>query len=41
MAVPGVFVLRVKPPCLKRTFKNMGLPVVPALYLVVNGWMLC
>jgi basic amino acid/polyamine antiporter, APA family len=41
MAVLGVFVLRFKKPYLKRTFKTWDYPVVPALYLVVIGWMLC
>jgi APA family basic amino acid/polyamine antiporter len=40
MAVLGVFVLRFKEPYLKRPFKTWGYPVVPALYLAVNGWML-
>ena len=41
MAVLGVFVLRIKKPHLKRPFKTWGYPVVPALYLAVNGCMLC
>ena len=41
MAVLGVFVLRFKEPYLTRPFKTWGYPVVPALYLAVNGWMLC
>ena len=41
MAVLGVFVLRFKEPYLERPFKTWGYPVVPALYLAVNGWMLC
>lgn len=41
MAVLGVFVLRFKEPHRNRPFKTWGYPVVPALYLVVNGWMLC
>ena len=41
MAVLGVFVLRFKAPHLRRPFKTWGYPVVPALYLAVNGWMLC
>jgi APA family basic amino acid/polyamine antiporter len=41
LAVLGLFVLRIRKPHLKRPFKTWGYPVVPALYLVVNGWMLC
>ena len=41
MAVLGVFVLRFRKPDLQRPFKTWGYPVVPALYLAVNGWMLC
>jgi basic amino acid/polyamine antiporter, APA family len=41
MAILGVFVLRFKEPYRKRPFKTWGYPVVPALYLAVNGWMLC
>ncbi len=41
MAVLGVFVLRFKEPHRNRPFKTWGYPVAPALYLVVNGWMLC
>ena len=41
MAVLGVFVLRFKKPGLKRPFKTWGYPVVPALFLAVNAWMLC
>ncbi len=41
MAVLGVFVLRFREPHRNRPFKTWGYPVAPALYLVVNGWMLC
>jgi APA family basic amino acid/polyamine antiporter len=41
MAVLGVFVLRVKEPHIKRPFRTWGYPVVPVLFLAVNGWMLC
>ncbi|MCU0588147.1 MAG: amino acid permease [Syntrophobacteraceae bacterium] len=41
MAVLGVFVLRFKEPHRARPFKTWGYPVVPALFLAVNGWMLC
>jgi len=41
MAVLGVFVLRFREPHRQRPFKTWGYPVVPALYLAVNGWMLC
>jgi APA family basic amino acid/polyamine antiporter len=41
MAVLGVFVLRFREPNRERPFKTWGYPVVPALFLAVNGWMLC
>lgn len=41
MAVLGVFVLRVRKPHLGRPFRTWGYPVVPALFLAVNCWMLC
>jgi basic amino acid/polyamine antiporter, APA family len=41
MAVLGVFVLRVQKPHLRRPFKTWGYPVVPAGFLILNGWMLC
>jgi basic amino acid/polyamine antiporter, APA family len=41
MTVLGVFVLRVKRPDAKRPFKTWGFPVTPAIFLLLNGWMLC
>ena len=41
MTVLGVFVMRVKEPHAKRPFKTWGYPVTPAVFLLLNGWMLC
>ena len=41
VTVLGVFVLRVKKPDLKRPFKMLGYPATLAIYLLLNGWMLC
>ncbi len=41
MTVLGVFVLRVREPQAKRPFKTWGFPVTPAVFLLLNGWMLC
>jgi APA family basic amino acid/polyamine antiporter len=41
LTVMGVFVLRVKKPGIKRSFKMLGYPATPAFYLLLNGWMLC
>jgi len=41
MTVLGVFVMRVKKPHAKRPFKTWGYPVTPAVFLLLNGWMLC
>jgi APA family basic amino acid/polyamine antiporter len=41
MTVLGVFVVRVKKPHAKRPFKTWGFPVTPAVFLLLNGWMLC
>jgi basic amino acid/polyamine antiporter, APA family len=41
MTLPGVFVARVKKPQAKRPFKTWGCPVTPAVFLLLNGWMLC
>ena len=41
MAVLGVFILRFKEPDRQRPFRTWGYPVVPALFLAVNSWMLC
>ena len=41
MTVLGVFVVRLKKPDAKRSFKTWGFPVTPAIFLLLNGWMLC
>jgi len=41
MTVLGVFVMRFKKPDVKRPFKTWGYPVTPAIFLLLNGWMLC
>ena len=38
--VLGVFVLRVREPNLPRPVRAWGYPVTPAIFLIVNGWML-
>jgi APA family basic amino acid/polyamine antiporter len=40
MSVLGVFVLRVRKPHMRRPFKTWGYPVTPALFLILNGWMI-
>ncbi len=40
LAVGAVFVLRVRDPGAPRPFRVPGYPVVPALFVLVNGWLL-
>ena len=40
LVVFGVFVLRVREPNLPRPIRTWGYPVTPAIFLIVNGWML-
>ncbi len=40
LVVLGVFVLRVREPNLPRPVRAWGYPVTPAIFLIVNGWML-
>ena len=40
LVVLGVFVLRVREPELPRPVRAWGYPITPAIFLVVNGWML-
>ena len=40
LVVIGVFVLRVREPNLPRPVRAWGYPVPPAIFLIVNGWML-
>ncbi len=38
--VVALFALRITKPNLKRTYKVIGFPIVPAFYLLINGWIL-
>ena len=38
--VISLFVLRITQPNLKRTYKVVGFPVIPIVYLIINGWIL-
>ena len=38
--VIALFTLRITKPNLKRTYNVLGFPIVPALYLSINGWIL-
>lgn len=40
LVVIGVFVLRVREPHLPRPVRAWGYPLTPAIFLIVNGWML-
>jgi APA family basic amino acid/polyamine antiporter len=40
LTVAGVLVLRVRQPAAERPFRVPGYPVVPVLFLAVNGWVL-
>jgi APA family basic amino acid/polyamine antiporter len=40
MTVLGVMILRKKHPELPRPYKTLGYPVVPALFLLINTWIL-
>mgnify|MGYP001213928871 FL=1 len=39
-SVIALFVLRITEPNLKRTYKVVGFPITPILYLILNGWIL-
>jgi APA family basic amino acid/polyamine antiporter len=39
LTIAGLFVLRVKRPDAPRPYKAFGYPVLPALYLVMAGWI--
>lgn len=39
LTVAGVFVLRLRKPDLPRPYRAWGYPVTPALFLLINGWM--
>lgn len=41
LTVLGVFILRRKRPDLKTSYKTTGYPYLPALFLVLNLWILC
>ncbi|OUX33964.1 MAG: amino acid permease, partial [bacterium TMED264] len=38
--VIALFILRITAPNLKRTYKVVGFPITPILYLTINGWIL-
>lgn len=38
--VIALFVLRITEPNLKRTYKVPGFPILPTLFLIINGWIL-
>ena len=38
--VTALFVLRITEPNLKRTYKVPGFPILPTLFLIINGWIL-
>jgi len=40
LTVIALFVLRITEPNLKRTYKVPGFPIIPSLYLIINGWIL-
>jgi APA family basic amino acid/polyamine antiporter len=40
LTVAGVFVLRVRRPGLARPYRTWGYPVTPALFLLLNAWVL-
>jgi APA family basic amino acid/polyamine antiporter len=39
LTITGLFVLRVKKPNKPRPYKAFGYPVLPALYIVMAGWI--
>jgi len=40
LTVAGVFVLRIREPELNRPYKTWGYPVTPAIFLLLNTWIL-
>ena len=40
LTVLGVFVLRIRQPDLPRPYKTWGYPVTPAIYLLLNTWVM-
>jgi APA family basic amino acid/polyamine antiporter len=40
LTVAGVFVLRIREPELNRPYRTWGYPVTPAIFLVLNTWIL-
>ncbi len=39
LTIAGLFVLRVKQPSAARPYRALGYPVLPALYIVLAGWI--
>jgi APA family basic amino acid/polyamine antiporter len=39
LTISGLFVLRIKRPDAPRPYKALGYPVLPALYIVMAGWI--
>jgi APA family basic amino acid/polyamine antiporter len=40
LAVAGIFVMRVKHPTIERPYKTWGYPFIPALFLLLTGWLM-
>ena len=39
-SVLALFVLRINEPNLNRPYKVVGFPIIPIIYLILNGWIL-
>lgn len=40
LAVAGIIFMRVKQPNLERPYRTWGYPIVPALFLLITGWLM-
>lgn len=40
LTVFGVFILRIKMPALQRPYKTWGYPITPAIYVLLNVWIM-